>query len=161
MVGRRYGLEEIAGKLAQADELVAEGKSQQDISKALGISAMTYHRWRKLRNTATGSASDSMKLRQDQGELRKQQSREGGNEHGWRPGGDRRRMSASRLESATDVHGPDDSRQGTFDIDRLRELETENLRLRRLVTDLLLEKVGLEETLREGRGRHYRRARRD
>ncbi|MET4151021.1 transcriptional regulator with XRE-family HTH domain [Bradyrhizobium sp. RT9b] len=50
MVGKRHASEEISAKLAQAKELAAEGKTQREISKALGISIMTYHRWRDDRD---------------------------------------------------------------------------------------------------------------
>jgi transposase len=48
MVGKRHALEEISVKLAQADNLVAKGKTQREISSALGVSVMTYHRWKKM-----------------------------------------------------------------------------------------------------------------
>ena len=47
MVGKRHASGEIAAKLAQANELAAKGKTQREISKALGVSIMTYHRWKK------------------------------------------------------------------------------------------------------------------
>jgi hypothetical protein len=130
MVGRRHGSEEIAGKLAEADDMAAKGKNQQEISKALGISVMTYHRWRKLRGPAVTvhrSVPD-------------------------------RRVAPTQAEPERDGAslGSSDRHGG----DRLRDLELENLRLRRLVTDLLLEKVGLEEELRERRDDRIRRARR-
>jgi putative transposase len=43
--------EEIVVKLHQADEMARGGKFQQEIAHALGISVMTYHRWRKLQHT--------------------------------------------------------------------------------------------------------------
>ena len=49
MAGRRHPIEEIAAKLAQANELAAKGRTHREISKALGVSIMTYHRWRKTR----------------------------------------------------------------------------------------------------------------
>jgi hypothetical protein len=48
MVGKRHASGEIAAKLAQANELAAKGKTQREISKALGVSIMTYHRWKKM-----------------------------------------------------------------------------------------------------------------
>lgn len=53
MAGRRHPREEISAKLRQADELVNEGKTQREITRALGVSLMTYHRWRKMRERAT------------------------------------------------------------------------------------------------------------
>ena len=50
MVGKRHASGEITAKLAQANELAAKGKTQREISKALGVSIMTYHRWKKTVN---------------------------------------------------------------------------------------------------------------
>ena len=102
MKTRRHSPAEIAVKLEQAEALAADGRMQREIAKALGVSVMTLHRWRKL-------------------------------DH---PGG----------------HGP----SGTFAVghgagggrgqaDIVAELQMENRQLRRIVTDLLLEKIRLEE----------------
>src|ERR1700750_2299224 len=56
MVGKRHASEEISAKLAQANELAAKGKTQREISKALGVSIMTYHRWKKLTNSGGGDS---------------------------------------------------------------------------------------------------------
>lgn len=45
---KKHTHEEIRSKLDRADELALAGKSQVDICKALGVSVMTLHRWRKL-----------------------------------------------------------------------------------------------------------------
>ncbi|RED35207.1 Homeodomain-like domain-containing protein [Rhodopseudomonas thermotolerans] len=113
MVGRRHPSEEIATKLAQANELAAKGKTQREISKALGVSVMTYHRWKKMPISSAGSTAT----------------------------GDTREDDAPQAESD----------------DALKHLELENSRLRKLVTDLLLEKISLEEELRD---RHAARQRR-
>jgi transposase len=55
MAGRRHASEEIAAKLAQANELAGKGKTHREISKALGVSVMTYHRWKKMMNAADGA----------------------------------------------------------------------------------------------------------
>jgi len=104
MVGKKHASDEIAAKLAQANEMAAKGKNQREISKALGVSVMTYHRWKRM-----PEFSESGRLGVDV-----------------RPG-----LSSAR--------GPD----------AMRHLELENSRLRRLVTDLLLEKVKLEEEIRQ------------
>ena len=105
----RHTASEIATKLAMAGDMAAEGRLHGDIARSLGISLMTYHRWRKARG---GSA---------------------------RP--------ASR--SATDAERIDIP-PAREQMSQIRELQLENSRLRRLVTDLLLEKVKLEEGLRAG-----------
>ena len=51
---KRHTPEEIGAKLHQADEMAREGKVQEEIARALGISVMTYHRWRKLRHSLPG-----------------------------------------------------------------------------------------------------------
>jgi putative transposase len=98
----RHSDEEIAAKLAQAGGMENRGMLQTDIARSLGISVMTYHRWRKAR-----------------------------------PKG-----MAVPITVKPTVESP-----GVAAADRLSALQEENTRLRRLVTDLLLEKVRLEETL--------------
>jgi len=48
MKSRRHSRAEISTKLKQAAMLAAAGKVQSEIAKALDISVMTLHRWRKL-----------------------------------------------------------------------------------------------------------------
>jgi hypothetical protein len=97
----RHTTEEIAAKLNQADAMSAEGRLQGDIAQALGVSVMTYHRWRTARS---------------------QPGREVGPRHS-------SELKPSPIDQAA----------------RISELQLENARLRRLVTDLLLEKMDLEE----------------
>jgi putative transposase len=104
--------QEILFKLVRADELALAGNSQVDICKALGVSVMTLHRWRKL------------KLRKDDGHV--------ANDH----------PTVPALPA-----GP----RTTADVRRvLEELAAENRRLRKIVTDLLLEKMRIEETMAIG-----------
>jgi putative transposase len=111
---KKHSRQEILLKLVQADELAQAGNSQTDICKALGVSVMTLHRWRKL-------------------PLRKE-----------------------------DQHAPSDIAEESMiystnppimaDMRRvLEELTLENRRLRKIVTDLLLEKIRIEETGRAPR----------
>jgi putative transposase len=91
-----------------ADEMAAQGRLHGDIAKSLGVSVMTYHRWRKARG----------------------------------------QIARPMLRLATDAARspfPGEREQ----MSQIRELQTENSRLRRLVTDLLLEKLAIEENLRE------------
>jgi putative transposase len=91
---------EIAVKLAQANILARQGALNSEIARTLGVSAMTLHRWRKIRpEDATPAAPEEVARFEE--EL-----------------GSRRRLA---------------------------ELELENSRLRRLVTDLLLERIEFEE----------------
>jgi putative transposase len=116
MVGKRHASGEIAAKLAQANELAAKGKTQREISKALGVSIMTYHRWKKV-------------------------------------GGDAGSADAGRVnpELRSLTSGAVDS------VDMIKRLELENSRLRRLVTDMLLDKLKLEEELRARQEARFRR----
>ena len=107
---KRHSPAEIATKVAQADELAAQGKLQGDIAGALGISVMTLHRWRKMvpeqpapvpPATSTGKRTSSV------------------------------------------LAGSDEAQ-------RIAELKLENSRLRRLVADLMLEKLMLEEESESG-----------
>jgi transposase len=113
MVGKRHAWGEISAKLAQATELAAEGKTQREISKALGVSIMTYHRWKKLTNATRDS-----------------------NLHG---------------ERREPIPQPATSNDGRA-MEIIQRLELENSQLRRLVTDILLDKLKLEGELRSRRG---------
>jgi putative transposase len=93
---------EVAAKLKAADALIAKGKRNPDIAKALGVSAMTYHRWRKTRESSPLAGS----------------------------------LQADRAEA--DPSSIEQTR-------RIRELQLENSKFRRLITDLLLEKMSIEE----------------
>jgi hypothetical protein len=83
--------------------MAAEGMLQSDIARALGVSVMTYHRWRSSRLSHEGAAVER------------------------------------RAQKPTDQLA--ESEQNT----RLAQLQLENARLRRLLTDLLLEKAKLDE----------------
>jgi putative transposase len=115
---RRHSTEEIASKVKQAEELMARGQSQAQACKVLGVSVMTFHRWRKqevARGHHTNGAAEF----------------------------------AARTDDRIGI-APAPS--------RIDELRLENERLRRIVTDLLLEKMKIEEklALRSGGGLHRR-----
>jgi putative transposase len=128
MVGKRHPPEEIASKLQQADELASKGKSQQEITRALGISVMTYHRWRKLRDHPPRS------------------------KEGATADGPSKNLALALPGRSAREPGPAFKR-------RLDELELENARLRKAVTDLLLEKVRLEEEVQKRNGPSVRQFR--
>jgi hypothetical protein len=104
---KKHSHEEIRLKLARADELARAGKSQGDICKALGVSVMTLHRWRKLPLPKPGLVVS--------------------------------RDRAGDSNALTSLRTMDDMRRV------LDELKLENQRLRKIVTDMLLEKMRLEE----------------
>jgi putative transposase len=112
---KRHTEAEIAAKLAEADALAAEGRTQGAIAQSLGISVMTFHRWRK------------------------------GHPQGLRS------KTAGVLETDTPIPmaSPSKPEHGN----RYAELQLENTRLRRLVTDLLLEKMRLEDEWEQDSGR--------
>jgi transposase-like protein len=89
MPTKRYRPEEIISKLREADVLISQGKKVVDVIKSLGITDVTYCRWRQ--------------------------------EYGG--------MSVSQAK-------------------RLKELEKENERLRKAVSDLTLDKMILKEAAR-------------
>ena len=86
---KRYRPEEIIGKLREADVLISQGKKVVEVIKALGVTDVTYYRWRQ--------------------------------EYGG--------MSVPQAK-------------------RLKELEKENERLRKAVSDLTLDKMILKEAAR-------------
>ena len=86
MARKRHTAEEIVAKLRQVDVLMAQGRSVADAVRAIGVTEVTYYRWR---NEYGGLKGDQVK--------------------------------------------------------RLKELETENNRLRRAVSDLTLDKLILAE----------------
>lgn len=89
MSKKRYRPEEIIGKLREADVLISQGKKVVEVIKALGITDVTYYRWRQ--------------------------------EYGG--------MSVPQVK-------------------RLKELEKENERLRKAISDLTLDKMILREAAR-------------
>jgi putative transposase len=96
---KRHDLQEATAMLRLADDMMRDGKSQKDACKALGISVMTFHRWRKLAAAATAS-------------------------------------EAAEADAST---APNPS--------QIDDLKLENIRLRRIVSDLLLEKMKVQEAL--------------
>ena len=89
MARKRHKAEEIVMKLRQVDVLVSQGQSVADAIRQIGVTEVTYYRWRQ---EFGGLKSDQVK--------------------------------------------------------RLKELETENTRLRRAVSDLTLDKLILQEAAR-------------
>jgi len=89
MPRKRHKPEEIVGKLRQVDVLASQGQSIADAVRAIGVTEVTYYRWR-----------------QEYGGLKSDQVR------------------------------------------KLKDLEAENARLRRAVSDLTLDKMILKEAAR-------------
>ena len=89
MPKKRYRPEEIVAKLRQVDVLVSQGQNVADAIRQIGVSEVTYYRWR-----------------QEYGGLK------------------------------------------TDQVKRLKELEQENSRLRKAISDLTLDKLILQEAAR-------------
>lgn len=89
MARKRHKPEEIVAKLRQVDVLVSQGKSVAEAVRAIGVTEVTYYRWRQ---EFGGLKSDQVK--------------------------------------------------------RMKELEAENARLRRAVSDFTLDKMILAEAAR-------------
>jgi transposase-like protein len=89
MPRKHHKPEEVVAKLRQVDVLVSQGQAIADAIRAIGVSEVTYYRWR-----------------QEYGGLKLEQ------------------------------------------VKRLKELEQENARLRRAVSDLTLDKLILQEAAR-------------
>ena len=89
MPKKRYTPEEIVAKLRQVDVLVSQGHNIADAIRQIGVSEVTYYRWR-----------------QEYGGLKTEQ------------------------------------------VKRLKELEQENARFRRAISDLTLDKLILQEAAR-------------
>jgi putative transposase len=85
MARKRHTAEEIVSKLRQVDVLMAQGRAVADAVRAIGVTEVTYYRWR---NEYGGLKGDQVK--------------------------------------------------------RLKELEAENTRLRRAISDLTLDKLILQ-----------------
>ena len=86
---RKYKPEEIVSKLRQADVLIAQGTSTPEAVRAIGVTEVTYYRWRR-----------------EYGGLKPDQ------------------------------------------VKKMKELEVENQRLRKAVSDLTLDKLILQEAAR-------------
>ena len=86
MPKKRHKPEEIVAKLRQVDVLVSQGQSLADAVRSIGVTEVTYYRWR-----------------QEYGGLKRDQ------------------------------------------VKRLKDLETENSRLRKAISDLTLDKLILQE----------------
>src|ERR671938_1076766 len=89
MARKRHTPDEIVAKLRQVDVLVSQGQTVADAIRAIGVTEVTYYRWR-----------------QEYGGLKSDQVR------------------------------------------RMKELETENQRLRKAIADLTLDKLILQEAAR-------------
>ena len=72
MSQKRYRPEEIIAKLREAEVLLGQGKKMPDVVKALGVSEVTYYRWRKEYGGLTVSQAKRLKeLERENAQLRR------------------------------------------------------------------------------------------
>ncbi len=72
MPKKRFQPEEIFGKLRDADVLLGQGKKVAEVVKALGVSDVTYYRWRQeFGGLSTAQAKRLKELERENGQLRK------------------------------------------------------------------------------------------
>jgi len=111
---KRHSAAEISSKVREIESLIEGGRSQAQACKEVGVSVMTFHRWRKQQGSRPAVIME---------------------------------FTPARAEPATNG----ELVLKDLDPDRIAELRLENERLRRIVTDLLLEKMKIEEqvSLRE------------
>jgi len=68
----RHTAEQIIRKLREADRLLAEGKSAGEITRELGVSEATYHRWRNQYGGMKASDAKRLKaLERENGRLKR------------------------------------------------------------------------------------------
>ena len=121
---KKHSPDEIRDLLLQADTLTKRGLPQADICSDLGISVMTYHRWRKM-----AAQHDELSSNQEhEFELH------AGSDHEF----------GRRFAGFTSV----------TDLQRLRALQFENLQLRKIIADLMLERLQMQEGAVRPNGRH-------
>jgi putative transposase len=72
MSQKRFTPEEIINKLRHADVLLGQGKKVPEVAKALGITDVTYYRWRQEYGGMTTAQAKRLKeLEKENGQLRK------------------------------------------------------------------------------------------
>jgi len=72
MPQKRCRPEEIIAKLREAEVLLGQGKKVPDVVKALGVSEVTYYRWRKEYGGLTVSQAKRLKeLERENAQLRR------------------------------------------------------------------------------------------
>ncbi len=67
-----HSAEEIAAKLALADELLRQGQTIVAVAQALGVTRMTYYRWRQEQQGAKADLAQRLRaLERENAELRR------------------------------------------------------------------------------------------
>jgi putative transposase len=68
MARKRHTAEEIVAKLRQVDVLIAQGRQVADAVRSIGVTEVTYYRWR---NEYGGLKGDQVKLEIENNRLRR------------------------------------------------------------------------------------------
>jgi putative transposase len=69
---KRFTPEQIIGKLRHADVLLGQGKKGAEVGKALGVTEVTYYRWRQEHGGMTTAQAKRLKeLEREKSQLRK------------------------------------------------------------------------------------------
>ena len=72
MTRKRHRPEEIVAKLREVDEALSQGKTLEDVTKSLGVSLMTLHRWRTEYGSTDRDAVKRLKeLERENGRLKR------------------------------------------------------------------------------------------
>ncbi len=72
MAKKTFSAEQIIGKLREAEVLTSQGKSMEEVCRALSISDQTYYRWRKeYGGMGTEQAKRLKELERENAQLRK------------------------------------------------------------------------------------------
>jgi transposase-like protein len=72
MAKKTFKAEQIIGKLREAEVLVSQGKTVEEVCRALSISDQTYYRWRKeYGGMGTEQAKRLKELERENAQLRK------------------------------------------------------------------------------------------
>jgi transposase-like protein len=72
MPKKRFTPEQVIGKLRHADVLLGQGKRVADVVKVLGVTEVTYYRWRQEFGGMTTAQAKRLKdLVRENGQLRK------------------------------------------------------------------------------------------
>ena len=72
MTRKRHRPEEIVAKLREVDEALSLGKTLEDVTKSLGVSLMTLHRWRTEYGSTDRDAVKRLKeLERENGRLKR------------------------------------------------------------------------------------------
>jgi putative transposase len=72
MKRKRYSVEQIIGKLREAEVLLSRGRTVKEVSRGLGVTEQTYYRWRKeYRGLKVSQARRLKELERENSRLKK------------------------------------------------------------------------------------------